>query len=214
MKTLLQICNENNCDKGTTARTAHNYYRVYEKDFESVRNDPINILEVGILRGASHKCWLEYFPNAQIYGIDTFERVSPEKISILSDPRIHYIKHDSTDSELANIIRKEWGDIRFDFIIDDGLHTPEANRKTFINLIDLLKENGAYFIEDIFPLHVLTDKEWKYPWLQRHPDKYNMNIWKNFMDVLRSYKVGVWDFRKLTRKPDSVIYRVTRKNDE
>jgi len=214
MKTLLQICNENKCDKGTEASTAHHYYRVYEKDFESVRNDPINILEVGILRGSSHKCWLEYFPNAQIYGIDTFERIPPEKIPVLSDPRVHYIKHDSTDMELPNVIRKEWGDVRFDFIIDDGLHMPTANRKTFVNLIDFMKEDGAYFIEDIFPLHILTPEQWKHSWLQRLPREYNMGTWKSFMDTLRPYKVGTWDFRRQSRKPDSVIYRISRKDNE
>jgi len=213
METLLDIFNKHGCDKGTEGRIAHHYYRAYEKDFEAVRNDPIKILEVGIYKGLSHTCWLEYFPNAEVYGIDIFDRVKPFHIPVLRNPRMHYINHDSRDPDLPLAIKEAWGeDIKFDFIIDDGLHTPDANRKTFLNLIDFKKENGVYFIEDVFPLHKLTEREWKFTWLKRLPDEYNEQKYRRFMSVLKKYRVGVFDMRRTSRKPDSVIYRVVEKD--
>lgn len=216
METLLEVFNRNECDKGTTARNAHGYHRAYEKDLNARKNDPINILEVGIYKGISAQCWLDFFPNAQVYGIDIFERFKPFDIEVLNDPRMHYINYDSTSPRIVEAIKHYWGeDIKFDFIIDDGLHTPNANRKTFLNLIDFLKEDGVYFIEDVFPLHKMTDEEWKHQWIQRLPNEYNEKTWKRFMGALSNYRVGIYDFRKQgKRKPDSVIYRVMRKNVE
>ena len=34
------------------------------------------------------------------------------------------------DASVGTKIRNEWDDIKFDFIIDDGAHYPEANLKT------------------------------------------------------------------------------------
>ena len=41
---------------------------------------------------------------------------------------------------------------KFDLIVDDGLHTFEANINTFEELFPLLETDGLFFIEDIiFP---------------------------------------------------------------
>ena len=49
------------------------------------------------------------------------------------------------DASLPNIIKNAWGKhIKFDFIIDDGAHYPEANRLTFENCYPFLKKNGTY----------------------------------------------------------------------
>ena len=65
-KTLEQILNLYGSDKSTK----HYYHTIYEPYFEKIRYDKINILEVGILDGKSMLAWLEYFPNAEIYGIE------------------------------------------------------------------------------------------------------------------------------------------------
>ena len=135
---LNSIFIQNGCDKGTK----HTYSKVYEKDMEKFRNEKINLCEIGIFKGASIASWLEYFPNATIYGVDTFQRINPEEIEVLQNPRVKWLIADSLKAGVGIKIQKEWGDVKFDFMIDDGLHTPEANALTFQNFSPFLKKCG------------------------------------------------------------------------
>ena len=49
------------------------YIPHYENLFANIRNDVTKVLEIGVETGRSHRMWLEYFPNATIYGFDIFE---------------------------------------------------------------------------------------------------------------------------------------------
>lgn len=135
---LSDLFNKYECDKSKK----HKYHLVYEPFFETIRYENLNILEIGVFKGNSIEVWLDYFPNAMIYGVDIFTRIKPEDIAVLNHPRVKWAKCDSTVSNV-----KEWQDIKFDIIIDDGLHTPEANLKTFRSFKDQLK--GAFFVEDV-----------------------------------------------------------------
>ena len=170
MKTMKELCTEFKCDKGAES---HHYYEVYDKHFSPRREDPINILEIGIWHGTSFDVWQEYFPNANIYGIDIFTRLKPEDVPALKKERVHYLIGDSTKPEVAGKVKEEWGDIRFDFIIDDGLHDPQANRLSFKHLFPFLADDGQYFVEDAWPLHIMTSKELQNSWLTGHPNRYN-----------------------------------------
>src|SRR5215475_761343 len=54
------------------------YLPIYEEYFRIWRNDTIHLLEVGVNMGASVLLWLDYFPNAHIYGVDIEPRTRPE----------------------------------------------------------------------------------------------------------------------------------------
>lgn len=136
--TLLECFDKYGCDKGSAR---HRYDRFYEAIFEPIRNEPIRLLEIGIFRGASIAAWLDYFPNAQIIGVDTFERVPPAQINALNNPRVSYWACDSRF--FAPKIEP------VDFIIDDGSHDPSAQSATAYMYRPLLKHGGQYFIEDI-----------------------------------------------------------------
>jgi hypothetical protein len=128
--TLLECFDKHGCDKGSGR---HRYDRFYEPIFEPIRNQSIRLLEIGIFRGASIAAWLEYFPNAQIIGVDNFSRVPPGEIKALSDPRVSFYACDS----------------RFLAPIDDGSHDPAAQSATAYCYRPLLKHGGKYFVEDI-----------------------------------------------------------------
>ena len=81
---LKEIFIKNKCDKATK----HRYYELYQQDFDKFQNDEINILEIGTFKGESTHSWLDYFPKAQVYTADTFERVPPEKIPALKNDRV------------------------------------------------------------------------------------------------------------------------------
>ena len=81
---LKEIFIKNKCDKATK----HRYYELYQQDFDKFKNDKINILEIGTFKGESTNAWLEYFSQAKIYTIDTFERVQAKDLPCLEDNRV------------------------------------------------------------------------------------------------------------------------------
>jgi len=159
MNTLTEIQNKYKfqTDKGST----HTYLEVYDKIFSEYKSKKINILEIGALAGESLKLWAEYFDNATVYGIDTFERVSLEHVTeniknydnivLRNIDSFRGSEEDGTwwvklDRDKA---LEEFKDGFFDIIIDDGHHAGTAQVKTFNNFINKLNSNGVYIIEDI-----------------------------------------------------------------
>lgn len=198
------------CDKGSK----HHYEIIYENDFEKLKDDPINILEIGVLHGNSIKVWLEYFPNATIYAIDTFDRVTPEDIPVLQDPRVIWSICDST----SNNIKDLWSDVKFDIIIDDGLHNSVANRLTFLNFFDKLNFGGAYYVEDVIQHNIVTSRDrLKGSWKQTPSNLFylkNGSI-SRYYDMLETFRkngksVFTYDLREKSKYIDSCIIKITK----
>lgn len=204
---LDSILQKYDCDKSSKG---HYYYTEYEKHLEPIREESIKILEIGIFKGTSLRALHEYLPNAQIYGIDVFTRVPAKDIDILEKDRIHWLKADSTSITLDSKIQKEWGDIQFDVIIDDGLHTPEANKKTFQHLINRLAANGVYYVEDAWPIDIMSSQEMKTPWIQKHSEDLNILKMNDFLTTIEKYNVERIDLRKKSKRPDSYIFKITK----
>lgn len=202
---LKELFNNYGCDKARK----HHYDLVYELEFASIREKNLAILEVGVFKGESTQAWVDYFPNAKIYGLDVFTRVPMNEISILKHPRVEAARGNSIDITITEKIRKKWPGVKFDIIIDDGLHTPRANADTFKNLFPLLKEDGAYYVEDVWPLDKMTTAEMKHPWIQRYPDLYNALEMEYFLNAIEKYNVLRFDNSKLSGEGDSYIIKVT-----
>ena len=151
---LCDLMNKYGSDKGCGW---HNYTLIYKMLFEERRNETLNVFEVGLgtnntdvpsnmgvdgKPGASLYGWREYFPNADIFGADVDARVLFESDKI----KTYYV--DQLESET---IHNMWNNMQceFDIIIDDGLHTYDANINFFNNSIHKLKKNGIYIIEDV-----------------------------------------------------------------
>lgn len=202
---LKELLQKYKCDKSSK----HSYELCYEKHFLPVKNQPINILEIGIFKGESMKVWLEYFPNATVYGIDIFQRIKENELPILKNPRVKYLKLDSISEQAKQIITENWGDIKFDFIIDDGLHTPVANRLTFLNFINFLKNDGVFFIEDVYPIDKM---EKPHPWFKQSGriEQYTLKQYQKFIETLQSFDVTHIDNRKITKQPDSYIIEIQK----
>jgi len=204
---LKELFDKYDCDKGTSK---HHYYKDYEPHFKEVRTEPLNFLEIGTFKAASTRAFYDYFPNANIYTIDIFVRTDPKDLDILHKDRVNWLKADSMDASLGTKIRNEWGDIKFDFIIDDGAHWPEANRLTFENLIPFLKDDGTYFIEDVWPMDRMNHAELQNNWLKRHPDRYDILKHNRFMSALDPYEVTHHDRRKETNVGDTYIIAIKK----
>ena len=122
------------------------------------------MLEIGIEFGGSLRAWSAIFPESNIFGADIKKEYLFEESNIKTFYTDQLNKH-----ELNNLYNKI-KDIKFEVIIDDGLHTYEANINTFEILYPLLdKQNGTYFIEDI----IFKDLKKYYSYFG---DKYNIKI--------------------------------------
>ena len=200
---LFELFQKYNCDKGYK----HRYDYVYEKIFQPVKDQELNILEIGVFKGASTQAFLEYFPKAKFYALDLFVRVKPEEIKALNSERVQWLKGDSMNPAIRSQVAKAFPDVKFDFIIDDGMHTPKANKVTFQNLSPLLKEGGSYIIEDVWPLEQMNPEQLKHPWLRLHSDRYGQLDNNDFLMALDTSRMDItrYDQRKKTGEPDSYI---------
>jgi hypothetical protein len=141
---LTQLAKHYQTDKAGT----HKYTPHYQRHFRAWRDKPINVLEIGIggyakdgKGGASLRMWKDYFPNAQIFGLDIEDK------SFVDEPRIKTFQGSQVDPEILSAIVAEVGELQI--IVDDGSHLPEHVIETFGLLFPLLAPDGIYAIEDI-----------------------------------------------------------------
>ena len=130
--------NEIGLNYGTDKATYHNFLNFYEQKIEHLKNEQINLLEIGFLNGNSIKTWLDYFPNGEIYCIDIID-------VDFTHERFHFTKISQEDKNLVEIYKDEF----FDIIIDDGSHITSHQFKSLEYLWSKLKYSGIYIIEDL-----------------------------------------------------------------
>ena len=155
--TLSSLIEKYGSDKNISA-----YSELYNYVFETNGKEKINsFLEIGVgtlephipssfignlnyfpeyKPGNSLRAYREFFPNAQIYGVDVAEDCRME------EDRLKTFIFDSTDLQLCN---KNLGSNSFDIIIDDGLHTAHGQLQTLKNLFNRVRYDGFYVIEDL-----------------------------------------------------------------
>ena len=158
---LCEIMGRHKSDKGSIniESSWHNYTTFYYSIFKGLREKQLRVFELGLgtnnvnlpsnmgpngIPGASHFGWSEFFPNSHIFGadIDTDILFNTDKIKTFY-----------CDQRNPEIIKKMWNEPalqdNFDIIVEDGLHTFNANVCFFENSIHKLKQNGYFIIEDI-----------------------------------------------------------------
>lgn len=140
---------------------AHQYIEVYEGLFEPIREKALNVLEVGVNTGNSHRMWRDYFHNAQIYGVDIFDFCGGMKDEERIDVRF-------MDAYSFAAI-ESFGSLKFDVLIDDGPHTFESLQFFVANYCRLMAPNGVLVVEDI------PHADWIPRLSQAVPDDLKMN---------------------------------------
>ena len=192
MKTLVELFDKHKCDKGNIR---HRYDRVYEPALEHLRDKEFNMLEIGIFKGSSVEAWREYFPKADFYGIDIFVRMTPEEIPALNRSRVQWCKCDSIEGP-NDEFKKMVGDIKFDVIIDDGLHTHDSQRCTFHNFLPYLSDSGVYFIEDVWAFDHMDENQKQHHWIKSHKDELTDDKYNDLLLAIEAHKTTFHDIRK------------------
>ena len=118
----------------------HNYLGKYVFFLERFRSQPLRFLELGVFQGASLRMWREYFPHAEIFGVDIEERARQYE-----EARIHIIQANLADS--AQVMRLR--EIAPQIIIDDASHIVSHQLLALFTLFDVLPSGGVYILEDL-----------------------------------------------------------------
>lgn len=153
MDRLSELANKAGTDKGTTAFCSHSYTIIYNNLFESLLNQEVKMLEIGVadprFPGASAQMWRDYFPKLYFVGYD----INPdaEKYQDLSNNAYIFIGDQNSPEDLQKCIYSHGGD--FDIILDDGSHYSEHIITSFENLFPHVKSGGYYVVEDLHSVY-------------------------------------------------------------
>jgi hypothetical protein len=160
---LCSIMAQAGSDKGTGW---HNYTLLYDWLFRDKRDAVRTVFELGLgsndtsipcagtqfTTGGSLRGWRSYFPNAECFGADV------DRKALFREERIDTFYVNSTDNRsidaMWSLIRLQRGDLhggplRFDFMLDDGLHSFASNSTFLTASKTMLAPGGYYIIEDI-----------------------------------------------------------------
>ena len=173
---LGELCDLYGSDKGSASLEVkpypwppHTYISIYSLIFGLNRFAVSKVLECGIgsnsenlksnmtksgKPGASLRVWRDFFPEAEIYGID----IDPK--TLFQENRIKTFEVDQTSARSINEFKAKIPNIEFDIVIDDGLHEFLAGKKLFSNLYSIVRNYGFYVIEDIIPTDLVKYREY------------------------------------------------------
>ena len=146
---------------GSDKANPHNYHFLYGH----VLREPLavtHVLEIGMgtnnedvvsnmsaqgRPGASLRAFRDFLPNARIFGADIDQRI------LFQEDRIETYFVDQTELDTMAALGRRLP-AEFDLIIDDGLHTPNANLASLLIGLPKLKRGGHLVVEDIHPEHL------------------------------------------------------------
>lgn len=154
MDILSELAAKYRTDKGVQY---HGYTPVYFEQFKNFRTDNFNFLEIGLgnitsenREGESLKMWADFFPNANIYGIDVEDK------SFLNDGnRIQVFKGSQTDSVFLRDfmftkigLNRDLNRSHLKVVVDDASHHNPKTIFTFEEIFPYMENGGIYCIED------------------------------------------------------------------
>ena len=123
----------------------HGFFEFYEYHLHSLKNEKINIVEIGSAKGASAAAFYSYFNDCRIFCLDNHIENFKYKSKY-----IHPILIDcSQEVEIEKFYRsKKLKLLNIDLLIDDGSHRLDDIIKSIKFHFKKIKSKGYYIIED------------------------------------------------------------------
>lgn len=131
------------------SKIQHDYIRHFWRHFRDTRLEVRKFCEIGLAdhKGEKHPdslmMWEEFFPNAEIWGVD----INPECRSFEGGRRKILIGDQKDPAFLRHVAEATGGDL--DIIVDDGEHSTQAILTSLTWLFGALNDHGMYVIEDL-----------------------------------------------------------------
>lgn len=145
---------EEGTDKGPWSDAkglGHGYTRHYEREFAPFRDERGVFLEIGVLYGASLRCWSKWFgKKMRIVGVDV--NLFPQT-TLPRDGRTHFELCNVRDHDrLLEVAMRHGGMVKpagISIVVDDGSHVPSDQERAFETLWPFVLPGGLYVIEDL-----------------------------------------------------------------
>ena len=115
--------------------------QIYELYLAGRRDEALTIVEFGVEAGGSVRMWRDFFPRAQVIGVD----VVADRVQYADDAITILIGDQKDPKILAQIAQR--GPI--DLVVDDGSHRAEEQQACLLALWPHLAPDGIYVVEDI-----------------------------------------------------------------
>jgi len=175
---------------------AHGYSKFYQDIFYPIKNEKLNIIEIGSFYGNASAALFFYFKNSKIYGAD----INPDMFRYKSDRvKSFYVNSSSLSSIKNEIINKN---IKFDIIIEDASHMLKDQIISLFYLFPILNKGGYFIVEELdFPetredmrtsndisdlktilINIMKKKDYVSPYIDEKSKKY-------FLDNIESIKI-------------------------
>jgi len=120
------------------------YFNIYERHLNALRDEEINLIEVGVQKGGSLDMWSNYFPKAKkITGIDIDVECKNLRYD---DDRIDIVIGDQSDPVFWDTFLAT--NPKIDVFIDDGGHFMDQQKLTFEKIFPALSIGGIFICED------------------------------------------------------------------
>ncbi|MBL8502980.1 MAG: hypothetical protein JNL78_06040 [Rhodocyclaceae bacterium] len=183
---LSQLADRFGSDKGSLHGDRHRYAQFYELLLHEERNSLGKMIELGLARGGpedpqfgatERQCdspslgmWVEYFPQAEIFGFDISDFSHLER----RHDRFRFFRGDcGREADLIRLREAVGRDV--DLVIDDASHASFHQQLALKTLFPCLRPGGLYVIEDLHwqPPHIeasLPAVPRTYDWLKALQD--------------------------------------------
>lgn len=180
-------------NKITDKNTEHSYLTLYDELLNPIKDTANNVLEVGIgdfveKNGGSILLWSNYFSKALVHGVDILPKSRVLDELLQNDKIILYTEVDAYDN---TFISNNFQNKKFDFLIDDGPHTLESQKKFIELYLPLLTENGILIIEDV------QDITWLDELINITPEE--------FKPFIKTY-----DLRENKKRYDDIVFTINK----
>lgn len=141
---------------GSDKCTPHNYHNFYSSLFDDPE-EVKNVFEIGLgtpnlnvisnmgvngKPGSSLRAFRDFFTSAKIYGADVDKEVLFEEDGI-STFWVDQTNIESLKEVFSKLTHK------LDLVIDDGLHSPQANLNTLVSALPHVEVGGWFIVEDV-----------------------------------------------------------------
>lgn len=161
------------------------YLPYYDKLFAPLKQEPVNLLEIGVQNGGSLETWSLYFKNASLLlGCD----IDPKCAELrYEDPRVNVVVGDANVA--ATFMSIHGLCQQFDIVIDDGSHKSNDVLNSFVNYFPLVKPGGIYVVEDAHCLYMndfgggVLNEFGAYAFFKRLVDVLSFQFWNDQLTI-------------------------------
>ena len=127
-------------EQGSSIDKWDHYIDIYDDLFKAFTQQPVRVLEIGVMHGGSLRMWRRFFHRRSlIVGLDIDARCKAYE-----QDNIKIEIGDQADKTVMGHLKKEYQ--FFDIVIDDGGHAWDQQIKTFEELYDITR--SIYVVED------------------------------------------------------------------